>query len=71
LINENENLQGKLSNISRQVWNCENSFTVFQNGHKFSIEELSKMDSDHKSVIDQYKSKLSVVEEGLNKRNEK
>lgn len=29
------------------------------------------MDNDHKADIDNYKAKLSVIEEQLNKRNEK
>lgn len=36
-----------------------------------SLEEMQKMDKDHDSDIGNYKSKLSVIEDSLNKRNEK
>lgn len=36
-----------------------------------SVDELHKMDKDHEVDISNYKSKLNIVEDQLNKRNEK
>jgi len=52
LIHDNENLLGKLSQISRSLWNSDLEVTALQNGYKHSIEELEKMDHEHKTGIE-------------------
>lgn len=70
-MNDNENLYSKLSNVSRHVWTTEKEVESLNKGYKMSLEEMLKMDKDHDSDIGNYKSKLSVIEDSLNKRNEK
>jgi len=52
LIHNNENLLEKLSQISRNFWSSDLEVTAIQNGYKQSIEELEKMDQEHKTGIE-------------------
>jgi len=52
LIHDNDHLHGKLSQISRNLWNSDLEVAALQNGYKHSVEELEKMDQDHKTGID-------------------
>jgi len=52
LINDNESLTSKFSNISRQLWTSDKEVSILQNGYKQSLDEIGKMDVDHTSTID-------------------
>lgn len=51
LLYENDNLQSKLSSMSRQIWTAEKDVDSLQKGYKMSIDELQKMDKDHEVDI--------------------
>lgn len=71
MLEENEVITGKLDQVTKNQKTIEMDISKLNSGINQSLSEINKLEEDHKSNLERADVKLKLMEETLNKRNEK
>lgn len=71
ITEENESITSKLKDMTRKHDELELELVQLNSGLNQSLNQITKLEFDHKAELERGEVKLRLLEETLNKRNEK
>lgn len=71
LLEENEQLSDKIGKLNADQETLENNFDSISGGFNQSLDEITQLEQAQRAEIERAEVKLRLLEETLNKRNEK